>query len=66
VSKNKLGWLCETNPVSIAAMIDQIAALPFEQERVRQQAPHLIDNDFSARHLVDIYMGLYTKISTQL
>jgi len=65
VSKNKLGWLCETSAVSVAEMIDQIATLPLEQERIRQQAPDIIDTDLSANSLVEKYLGLYTKISTK-
>jgi glycosyltransferase involved in cell wall biosynthesis len=65
VSKNKLGWLCETSAISVAGMIDQIVAQPHELERIRQQAPDIIYTDFNAGSIVEKYIGLYTKISTQ-
>lgn len=65
VNKNRLGWLCETSAISVAGMIDQIVAQPNEQERIRQQAPNIIYTDFNAGSIVEKYIGLYTKISTQ-
>jgi glycosyltransferase involved in cell wall biosynthesis len=65
VNKNKLGWLCETSTISVAGMIDQIAAQPHELDRIRQQAPDIIYTDFNAGSIVEKYIGLYTKISTQ-
>jgi glycosyltransferase involved in cell wall biosynthesis len=65
VNKNRLGWLCETSAISVAGMIDQIVARPHELERIRQQAPNIIYTDFNAGSIVEKYIGLYTKISTQ-
>ncbi|QEC77907.1 XrtY-associated glycosyltransferase XYAG1 [Mucilaginibacter ginsenosidivorax] len=63
VDKNKLGWLCETSAVSVAEMIDQLAVLPLEMERISRQAPGIIDSDFSTDSLVEKYIGFYTKIA---
>jgi glycosyltransferase involved in cell wall biosynthesis len=65
VNKNKLGWLCETSAISVAGMIDHIVSRPRELERIRQQAPDVIYTDFNAGSIVEKYIGLYTKISTQ-
>ncbi|WP_439697052.1 XrtY-associated glycosyltransferase XYAG1 [Mucilaginibacter sp. AW1-7] len=64
VNKNRLGWLCETSALSVAGMIDQIAARPRELERIRQQAPPIIYTDFNAGSIVEKYIVLYSKIST--
>lgn len=63
VNEHRLGWLCATSATSVAEMIDQVATQPAERERIRQQAPGIIDTDFSAGNLVEKYIGLYTKIS---
>jgi glycosyltransferase involved in cell wall biosynthesis len=61
VCDNKLGWLCKTSAGSVAKTITRIAAEPDELLRIRQQAPNIIYNDFSAGSLAEKYIRLYNN-----
>lgn len=62
VAQNKLGWLCQTNAPSVAKVIEQIATQPDELYRINQEAPDIIDHDFSDASLVEKYISLYHNI----
>ncbi|CAN5125563.1 glycosyltransferase [soil metagenome] len=64
VTKNNLGWVCQTNPVSISNSIssiiqDQKAALG----HMRKNAPGIIFKDFNDSSLVQQYIQMYDQIS---
>jgi len=60
VAENNLGWLCQTDPISISNAINKIAndnktALT----QIRQNAPGKIYQDFNEERLVKKYIDLY-------
>ena len=63
VQNNKLGWLCETNAASISTAINNISnnCKP-ELERIREQSPAIIYNDFDPRNLVQKYLAMYHQL----
>jgi glycosyltransferase involved in cell wall biosynthesis len=63
VVKNKLGWLCQTNPESLGEKINDIAKNQVHQlNTIRQEAPGLIENDFNGDNLVKKYIDLYNQL----
>lgn len=65
VEKNNIGWLCETNTVSVSAAIDTIGSdKKTELKRIRAHAPAIIYADFSFENLVQQYIAMYDQIIT--
>jgi len=62
VTENHLGWLCQTNPASVAERINTIAEQPAELHRIKNQAPDKILMDFDADNLVKKYIDMYNQI----
>src|ERR1700761_1479794 len=62
VSKKNLGWICETETESVADSINAIANNKKDLERIRQEAPAIIYEDFEPANLVEKYTGMYNKI----
>lgn len=66
VTKNSLGWLCETNPVSVSTMINDIGInYRGDIDRIRKQAPQVIYQHFAAGNLVQKYLAMYYQVIDQ-
>lgn len=64
VTKNNLGWLCETNVASLSNMINEIAQdRRNDIERIRKKAPAIIETDFNESNLVKKYIALYHQLN---
>jgi len=65
VEQNKLGWLCQTSPESLAKVINDIAQNQVaDLNRIRQDAPAVIGNDFNDDNLVKRYISMYNQVIT--
>jgi glycosyltransferase involved in cell wall biosynthesis len=63
VNVNNLGWLCHTNPASVAWHINNIAINDKDAlNRIREFAPGIIAGDFKEEHLVKKYADLYEEL----
>jgi len=63
VNINNLGWLCHTNPASVAWHINNIAINDKDGlNRIREFAPGIIAGDFKEEHLVKKYADLYKEL----
>lgn len=63
VNVNNLGWLCHTNPASVAWHINNIAINDKDGlNRIREFAPGIIAGDFKEEHLVKKYADLYEEL----
>ena len=63
VKKNNLGWLCQTNAVSLSQAINNITENCREDlGRIRKQAPGIIYRDFNPGNLVEKYINMYDQI----
>lgn len=60
VKKNELGWICNTNPRSVADSINNIDTL--QLANIKANAPRVIENDFNDDHLVQLYIGMYQNL----
>ena len=65
VQDNKLGWLCQTNPVSISEAINKIDTDRAELSRIRKAAPAIIYEDFNEGALVKKYITMYNQLIKQ-
>lgn len=65
VEKNDLGWICKTEPASVAGLISDIFKTGINKlEQIRKKAPGIIYNDFNEDNLVKRYIGMYNKLLT--
>jgi glycosyltransferase involved in cell wall biosynthesis len=65
VKQNNLGWLCQTSPESVSSAINDIAQNNIAGlNRIRQDAPAVIDNDFNDDNLVKRYISMYNQLIT--
>jgi len=62
VQHNRLGWICQTTPVSVASLINSIAGQKHELNRIRSDAPAIIYHDFNKENLVKRYIAMYDKL----
>ena len=63
VKENNLGWICQTNPVSISNIINEIATdYQHDLQRIRKDAPAIIYNDFNEDNLVTRYIAMYENL----
>jgi len=63
VKENDLGWICHTNPSSVAWEINNIAINQREQLlKIRASAPDTIYRDFNDDNLVKRYINMYHEI----
>jgi len=65
VKENKLGWLCQTNPISVSDAINAIDSERIDLERIRENAPAKISSDFDNTNLVKRYIDMYKQIITK-
>lgn len=67
VKKNDLGWVCQTNPVSVGESINEIANnQQAELPRIRKTAPGIIYEDFNEDDLVKRYIRMYRGLVGRL
>jgi glycosyltransferase involved in cell wall biosynthesis len=64
VKDNNLGWVCETNPVSVNEAIINISGKMEEITYIKQTAPVQISTDFSYDKLTARYIDMYNQIIT--
>lgn len=63
VVKNKLGWVCNARPESVAGAINDIALNKMDQlQHISAHAPAIIHADFDDDKLVQRYINLYQQI----
>lgn len=63
VSKNNLGWLCETSPASVADAINTIGTQCEEDlKRISREAPTVIYHDFDGNNLIKDYIAMYKEV----
>jgi glycosyltransferase involved in cell wall biosynthesis len=63
VTKNNLGWVCQTTPQSISDVINDIAANRMnELNNISGNAPAIIHRDFDDDQLIKKYIGMYQQI----
>jgi hypothetical protein len=63
VKKNDFGWICQTNPASIAKEINYIGSHQQEDlKRIRINAPDQIYQDFDNGVLVKKYINMYEQL----
>lgn len=63
VTRNNLGWLCDTTPNSVAAWINRVN---FSQLTIiKEKAPAIIAHDFNESILVKEYVMMYQQIIQQ-
>jgi glycosyltransferase involved in cell wall biosynthesis len=63
VKKNNLGWVCQTNPVSISNSINKIASNhQHDLQRISKDAPGIIYTDFNEDNLVKKYISMYENL----
>jgi len=66
VRKNELGWICHTNPSSIAWALNNIAINKQDDlARIRDVSPGIIYEDFNSDNLVKRYIGMYDQLIKQ-
>jgi len=61
VRENDIGWICQTNPASIAKLINDIFVQGEKLVRIRHNAPTLIEHVFSNEQLISEYITMYKK-----
>ncbi len=63
VTRNNLGWLCQTTPKSVSDSINSIWVEQMEQiAHIKDIAPAIIHNDFDDSKLIEKYMDMYRQI----
>ncbi|WP_179415169.1 XrtY-associated glycosyltransferase XYAG1 [Mucilaginibacter sp. E4BP6] len=62
VDQNRLGWLCETNPASVSAAINNLASQKAGIIRIKEYAPGKISADFNYANLAKRYIDMYTQV----
>ena len=63
VTKNNLGWVCRTNPQSVADVINDVAINQKNKlQQISTDAPGIIHADFDDVKLVQRYIGMYQHI----
>ena len=63
VKQNNLGWICNTDPSSIANEINNIFNKhKNDLHRIRETAPKTITSDFKDEHLIKRYINLYDEL----
>jgi glycosyltransferase involved in cell wall biosynthesis len=63
VKDNKLGWICETNALSVSEAINSFGNKKDEINRIKQSAPIQIAADFSYDKITASYINMYTQIT---
>ncbi|MDB5287583.1 MAG: hypothetical protein JWR05_2532 [Mucilaginibacter sp.] len=64
VTKNKLGWVCQTTPQSVSNTINNISINHMDDlKEINQTAPGIVRNDFTGNTLRQQYINLYQKIT---
>jgi len=63
VKENQMGWICHTNPQSVAWEINNIFInQQAEMEAIRKKAPEIIFRDFDDDNLVRKYIEMYQQL----
>lgn len=60
---SQLGWICETNALSVKNYLKEIYLDPAKLNTIRQLAPSIIRNDFKEATLIKQYYKMYKQIS---
>lgn len=60
VTENNLGWLCRTDPASVAAEINQVDYVRLI--KIKEKSPSIITRDFNESNLVQKYVAMYNQI----
>ena len=60
IIENNFGWICKTDPDSIAGIINNIDKNNLEA--IKQRAPEIIMHDFNEDNLAKQYMDMYQQI----
>ncbi len=62
VLNKQLGWICQTNPESIAGTINQIADDRQKLQQISTDAPAIIHADFDDDKLAQRYINMYQQV----
>lgn len=63
VTKNNLGWVCQTTPQSVSDIINQIATNSVDElATISMNAPAIIHRDFDDDQLIKKYINMYQQI----
>jgi glycosyltransferase involved in cell wall biosynthesis len=62
VNDKNLGWICDTNPLSIRAGLNEIYQNQGALNIIREFAPVMIANDFNEDGLIKQYLEMYRQI----
>ncbi len=63
VKRNDFGWICKTNEDAVANAINDIFTNHKEDlERIRKNAPEIIEDDFDGDNLVKRYINMYNQV----
>jgi glycosyltransferase involved in cell wall biosynthesis len=62
VKENGIGWICQTNAISVSNAINTIYDHKDMLDAIRAYAPSKIENDFNKERLVKRYIDMYDKI----
>ncbi|MFI5158512.1 MAG: XrtY-associated glycosyltransferase XYAG1 [Sphingobacteriales bacterium] len=63
VERKHLGWICQTTAVSVASAINAIGSeCRGDLDRIRREAPDIIQEDFDNDNLAKKYIGMYEKL----
>jgi len=63
VKKNQLGWICHTNPQSVAWEINNIFTNRQEElKMIRKTSADIIYHDFNDDNLVKKYIEMYQQL----
>lgn len=62
VKENGMGWICQTNAISVSNAINAIYGHKDMLDAIRACAPGKIEDDFNESRLVQRYIDMYDKI----
>ncbi len=63
VKERELGWVCKTNQVeSLLQVLEMAINNKIKRRKIRENAPQIIQNDFSSQKLIQKYIEMYQKI----
>ena len=62
VKENGMGWICQTNAISVSNAINAIYGHKDMLDAIRAYAPGKIEDDFNESRLVQRYIDMYDKI----
>jgi glycosyltransferase involved in cell wall biosynthesis len=60
---NRLGWICDTDALSVKNSLEEIYHSPAQLDVIRERAPAIIRDDFKEDTIIKQYYNMYNKIS---